>query len=74
MDTDIKLRIRLESLITEREGMLAENTYRIDCDHSIAYGDEAFFDLAKKIRELEKVYDFLHEINKKDLTQETQNV
>ena len=49
MSTDIRLEIRFEALITEREGMLAENTHRIDCGHSIAYGDEAFFDLAKRI-------------------------
>ena len=42
-------KIELEALITEREGMLAENTHRIDCGHSIAYGDESFFDLAQRI-------------------------
>lgn len=52
MNTDIRLEIRLEALITEREGMLAENTHRINCGNSIAYGDESFFDLAKRIRML----------------------
>ena len=44
--------ILLEALITEREGMLAENTHRLDCGHSIAYGDEAFNKLANKMKNL----------------------
>ena len=44
--------IGLEALITEREGMLAENIHRINCGNSIAYSDESFFDLAKRIRTL----------------------
>jgi hypothetical protein len=47
-------RIELEALITEREGMLAENTHRLDCGHSIAYGDEHFQTLADKMRKLEE--------------------
>jgi len=45
-------KILLEALITEREGMLAENTHRLACGHSIAYGDDAFQELADKIRAL----------------------
>jgi hypothetical protein len=48
----MKKRIELEALITEREGMLAENTHRLDCGHSIAYTDEHFQTLADKIRKL----------------------
>lgn len=48
----MKTRIELEVLITEREGMLAENTHRLDCGHSIAYTDHAFQELADRIRSL----------------------
>ena len=45
-------RILLEALITEREGMLAENAHSLDCGYSILYGDEAFNELADRMREL----------------------
>jgi hypothetical protein len=48
----MKKKILLEALITEREGMLAENTHRLDCGHSIAYTEEAFQTLADKMREI----------------------
>jgi len=47
-------KIELEALLTEREGMLAENVHRLDCGHSIAYGDDAFFELAERMRKLNK--------------------
>ena len=31
----------------EVEGMKAENQYRVDCGHSIAYGEEAFYKVAE---------------------------
>jgi len=34
--------------IIEAWGMQAENTHRLDCGNSIAYGDEAFFNVADK--------------------------
>lgn len=36
----MKTSIELEALITEREGMIAENTHRLNCGHSIAYKDK----------------------------------
>ena len=36
-------------------GMEAENQYRVDCGNSIAYGDEAFFELVKKIEAAQTV-------------------
>lgn len=45
-------RILLEALITEREGMIAENHQRLHLGQSMAYGDEAFTALAAQVREL----------------------
>jgi len=47
-----KTRITLEVLITEREGMIAENARRIRLDNTVAYGDEAFTELATQMRKL----------------------
>ncbi len=44
--------IILESLISEREGMVAENTQRTNADKSIAYDDDDFFVLAEKMSAL----------------------
>ena len=44
--------ILLEALITEREGMLAENVQRLDHGYNLAYGEEAFQKLADQMREL----------------------
>ena len=49
----MKRQIELEALITEREGMLAENIHRLDCGHSIAYGNDAFVELAERIRAIQ---------------------
>lgn len=51
---DDKTRIELEALITEREGMIAENKHREGLGQSMAYGDSAFNALAEQIRELGK--------------------
>jgi len=48
----MNIKIELESLITEREGMLAENTFRSNLGQGIAYGDKAFQELADRIRAL----------------------
>jgi len=47
--------IQLEALITEREGMLAENQHRISCGNSIAYGMDNFNVIANRIRALDTV-------------------
>ena len=49
---DLVRRIELELLITEREGMIVENALREAKGNAIAYGEEAFFELSEKIREL----------------------
>lgn len=51
----LTVKILLESYITEREGMLAENLHRQQCGNSIAYGDEAFSELAEKIKALKDI-------------------
>lgn len=49
---DIDKRIELEALLTVRAGYEAENAHRMACGHSIAYGADAFIDLAKRIMAL----------------------
>jgi hypothetical protein len=44
--------IELQALITEREGMIAENNWRIQLGQSQAYNEDNFAILARKIREL----------------------
>lgn len=51
---DDKTRFEMEALITEREGMIAENYQRIHQRESIAYGDNAFNQHAEKFRALIK--------------------
>jgi len=48
----INKRILLEALITQREGMIAENTQRSHLGDSIAYVAEDFDALADKMRAL----------------------
>ena len=45
-------RIELEALITEREGMIADNKAREHGGWCQAYTDSAFFELAEKMRAL----------------------
>jgi len=47
-------KLELEALITEREGYIAENLHRQLCGNSIAYGADAFIDLADRIRALKE--------------------
>lgn len=49
---ELETKIKLEALITYRQGMIAENEYRSQCGKAQAYGEEAFSTLAKEIREL----------------------
>lgn len=44
--------IKLQELITIREGMIAENTQRAQSDHSVAYDDVAFQGIADQIAKL----------------------
>lgn len=50
--SNIDKRIELEALLTIRAGYEAENTHRLSCGHSIAYGADEFTDLAKRIMAL----------------------
>ena len=45
-------RISLEALISEREGMIAENKQREVCGHSMAYTNTDFVSNANSIRKL----------------------
>jgi hypothetical protein len=47
---DDRRRVLLEALVTEREGMIAENNQRMHLRQSIAYGDEVFNELARDMR------------------------
>lgn len=47
-------RIELEALITEREGMIAENKVRESLGHSLAYTYDCFSVLASQMRELKE--------------------
>lgn len=47
-------RIELEALITEREGYIAENIHRQLSGNSVAYGADAFNDLADRMRALKE--------------------
>ena len=47
--------IELQALVTEREGMVAYNQYRGLRGETVAYPDEAFLELAERIRALKLV-------------------
>ena len=47
--------IELQALITEREGMVANNQYRCLRGETVAYPDEAFLELAEQIRALKPI-------------------
>jgi hypothetical protein len=49
--TELDRRIELEALITEREGMIAENAQHQD---SQPYGELSFFQLADKMMKLKE--------------------
>ena len=50
--TELDKAIELQALITEREGMIAENNWRIQLEQSLAYTEDSFIILAEKIRKL----------------------
>lgn len=43
------VRIELEKLVTEREGMIAENQQRSCSSYSPAYGENGFFNITKEM-------------------------
>jgi len=48
----LKIKLEMEALISEREGMIALNKEREINDLSLAYGESAFNDLAIKFSKL----------------------
>jgi hypothetical protein len=50
--TLLKVRIKLEGLISERQAMIVLNTERESNGHAMAYDEEAFFDIQQRIEEL----------------------
>lgn len=52
VDKSITYRIRLEMLVTQREGMIAENQQRIAEGHSMAYTGEAFVEVENELKQL----------------------
>ncbi len=46
----LELRIELEELITEREGMIATNFQRVHLEQSMAYDDHAFLIIQNRMR------------------------
>jgi hypothetical protein len=54
MVNNMNRRIELEALITEREGMIAENETRKRNENALAYGDSAFNSLADRMRLLNR--------------------
>ena len=52
---EIEIKIELEVLITEREGMIAENQICKTTDDYYPYDEDEFLKLANKIRELARL-------------------
>ncbi len=52
MKRELEIKIKLEALITQREGMIAENQVRISLGQSVAFDGESFIYLADEIAEL----------------------
>ena len=48
----LKFRLKMEELITRREGMMAENDYRINGGFGSAHRDRAFIGLADELKSL----------------------
>ena len=48
----LNVRIQMEMLITEREGMIAENQQRIHQGESMAYWEDSFLILNRQFTEL----------------------
>ncbi|MDD5220867.1 MAG: hypothetical protein PHV11_09890 [Candidatus Bipolaricaulis sp.] len=48
-DERLAVRVKLEALVTEREGMVAFNQFRAGLGQGIGYSDDAFFPLSQRI-------------------------
>lgn len=46
----LELKIELEELITEKEGMIATNFQRVHLEQSMAYDDYAFLDVKNRMK------------------------
>ena len=46
--------IEMQALMTERDGMIAENEVRSDLGRSLAYVEDSFLIIAEKMRALKK--------------------
>ncbi len=46
----LEMRLELEEIISEREGMIAENMQRQSIDQSIAYHYDSFYENALRLR------------------------
>ena len=51
----LELQCQLETLITEREGMIAENSQRKITGNSMAYCEDAFMDIVKRMRSVQDI-------------------
>ena len=47
----LKIKIQVEEIITEREGMIAENKQREFTDMGMAYGEEQFNKIRNRLNE-----------------------
>jgi hypothetical protein len=48
----LNIRLQMEALISEREGMIAENQHRLSVGQSVAYGEDSFMLNAKQFTNL----------------------
>jgi hypothetical protein len=51
----MNIRLQMEALISEREGMIAENQYRTICGNQIAYTEDSFHLNAEEFHKLIEV-------------------
>ena len=49
---ELEIKIQLEALVTEREGMIAENIIRGSNENYYSYDGDSFLKLAEQINEL----------------------
>lgn len=50
---ELNYRARIESLITEREGMIAENKQREQLGHSMAYPESEFMRIVREFEQIQ---------------------
>ena len=51
----LDIRLQMEELICEREGMIAENMQRIHLEHSMAYTEDSFQLVGAKFTQLREL-------------------